>query len=175
GNGVGCGRRRVPVGRSRRAVRRRPLDVGRSPGARRSRGGAVRMLTLVLGGARSGKSAVAEALAAKAGDDVVYVATGIATDDDMTARIAAHKLRRPPAWTTVETQDLVAAVAALPPQPALVDSLGTWVASTDDFVVDVDALLDALRARDADTVVVSEEVGMGVHPETAIGRAWRDA
>lgn len=133
------------------------------------------MLTLVLGGARSGKSAVAERLAAEAGDEVVYLATGIATDDDMTARIAAHKLRRPPRWDTVETRDLVGAVRALPPRPALIDSLGTWVASTDDFVVDVDGLVDALRTRIAVTIVVSDEVGLGVHPETAVGRAWRDA
>lgn len=133
------------------------------------------MLTLVLGGTRSGKSAVAERLAAEAGVEVVYLATGIATDDDMTARIAAHKLRRPPGWETVETRDLVAAVRALPPRPAMLDSLGTWVASTDDFVVDVDGLVEALRARTAVTVVVSDEVGLGVHPETAVGRAWRDA
>lgn len=133
------------------------------------------MLTLVLGGARSGKSAVAERLVAQAGDDVVYVATGVATDEDMSARIAAHKLRRPPKWDTVESQDLVAAVRALPARPALIDSLGTWLASTDDFVVDVDGLVDALRSRPAVTVVVSDEVGLGVHPETAIGRAWRDA
>lgn len=133
------------------------------------------MLTLVLGGARSGKSAVAESLVAETGEDAVYVATGVATDDDMTARIAAHKLRRPPAWTTVESQDLVVAVATLPARPAIIDSLGAWVASTDDFVVDVDGLVAALQARTAPTVVVSDEVGLGVHPETAVGRAWRDA
>lgn len=133
------------------------------------------MLTLVLGGARSGKSAVAERLVAVAGDGVVYVATGVATDDDMATRIAAHKLARPPEWTTVESQDLVAAVGALPARPALIDSLGTWVASTDDFSVDVDGLVAVLRARTAPTVVVSDEVGLGVHPETAVGRAWRDA
>ena len=133
------------------------------------------MLTLVLGGARSGKSAVAEQLANESGPDVVYVATGKATDDDMAARIAAHKLRRPPMWLTIETEDLVATVDALPSQPTLVDSLGTWVASTDDFVVDIVGLVDALRTRTAPTIVVSEEVGLGVHPETAVGRAWRDA
>jgi adenosyl cobinamide kinase/adenosyl cobinamide phosphate guanylyltransferase len=133
------------------------------------------MLTLVLGGARSGKSAIAERLVAAGGEDVVYVATGVATDDDMTARIAAHKLRRPPTWETVETNDLVAAVRALPARPALVDSLGTWVASATDFVVDADGLVDSLRARTALTVVVSEEAGLGVHPETDVGRAWRDA
>ena len=133
------------------------------------------MLTLVLGGARSGKSAVAERLVAESGDDVVYVATGVATDEEMAARIAAHKLRRPPTWDTVEASDLVFAVATLPARPAIVDSLGTWVARAEDFDVDVVALLTALQARTAPTVVVSEEVGLGVHPETEVGRAWRDA
>lgn len=133
------------------------------------------MLTLVLGGARSGKSEVAERLAAGAGDDVVYVATGTATDVDMAARIVAHRRRRPAGWQTVETTDLVAAVGALPARPALIDSLGTWVASSNDFDVDVDALVAVLRARAMPTIVVSEEVGMGVHPETDVGRRWRDA
>lgn len=132
-------------------------------------------VTLVLGGARSGKSELAERLVGEHGDDVVYVATGVATDDDMSARIASHKLRRPPSWETVETGDLVTALAALPARPVLVDSLGAWVAHADGFAVDAEALVAALRARLAPTVVVSEEVGMGVHPETEVGRAWRDA
>ena len=118
---------------------------------------------------------MAEGLANECGPDVIYVATGTATDDEMAARIAAHKLRRPPMWSTIETVDLVATVDALPAQPALIDSLGTWVASTDDFVVDIVGLVDALRTREEATIVVSEEVGLGVHPETAVGRAWRDA
>jgi adenosyl cobinamide kinase/adenosyl cobinamide phosphate guanylyltransferase len=133
------------------------------------------MLTFVLGGTASGKSSVAEARIAEHGDDVVYVATGVATDDDMAARIAAHKLRRPTTWSTVETDDLPAAVRALPGAPAMIDSLGTWVAHTEDFAVDVDALVDSLASRSAPTVVVSDEVGLGVHPETEVGRRFRDA
>lgn len=135
------------------------------------------MLTLVLGGAASGKSSVAERLVGEAGPDVIYVATGLATDDDMTARIAAHKLRRPPTWETVEVEadDLVVVMAALPARPAIIDSLGTWVAHTRDFAVDADALVEALVARTARTVVVSDEVGLGVHPETDVGRRYRDA
>ena len=131
-------------------------------------------LTLVLGGAASGKSSIAERLVAEAGAEVVYVATGVATDPDMAARIAAHRDRRPSTWSTVETTDLPAAVATLPDRPALVDSLGTWVAHAADLRVDVDALVAALRARTAPTVVVSEEVGLGVHPETPVGRRFRD-
>ena len=131
-------------------------------------------VTLVLGGTASGKSSVAERLAAASADDVVYVATGVATDDDMAARIAAHKLRRPPTWSTIETDDLPSAVRALPDRTAMIDSLGTWVAHTEAFAVDIDALVAALRARAAPTVVVSDEVGLGVHPETEIGRRFRD-
>jgi len=79
-------------------------------------------LTLVLGGARSGKSRIAEELA---GDDVVYVATAEVTDDDFAARVARHRDRRPASWSTVESDaDLVATIRSLPPRSALVDSLG---------------------------------------------------
>jgi len=133
-------------------------------------------LTLVLGGAASGKSSIAEGLIAAHGDDVVYIATGVVTDDDMAARVAAHKLRRPTTWETVETNDLASALAPLAGRPVIVDSLGTLVAHTPDFAVDVDALKDAFAAReDAPTVVVSDEVGLGVHPETEVGRRFRDA
>jgi adenosyl cobinamide kinase/adenosyl cobinamide phosphate guanylyltransferase len=130
-------------------------------------------LTLVLGGARSGKSAVAEELA---GDDVVYVATAEVTDDDFAARVAAHRARRPGTWTTIESgPDLPATVLALPDRPTLIDSLGTWVARCEGFAADGAALVEALRGRVSMTVVVSEEVGLGVHPETDVGRRWRDA
>jgi adenosyl cobinamide kinase/adenosyl cobinamide phosphate guanylyltransferase len=130
-------------------------------------------LTLVLGGARSGKSAVAERLA---GDDVVYVATAEVTDDDFASRVAAHRARRPGTWTTIESgPDLPATVLALPDRPTLIDSLGTWVARCEGFAADGAALVEALRGRAAMTVVVSEEVGLGVHPETDVGRRWRDA
>jgi adenosyl cobinamide kinase/adenosyl cobinamide phosphate guanylyltransferase len=128
-------------------------------------------ITLVLGGARSGKSAVAEALV---GDDAVYVATAEVGDDDFAARVERHRARRPSTWTTVESgPDLPATVRGLPDRPALIDSLGTWVARCDGFAADGAGLVDALRGRTA--VVVSEEVGLGVHPETEIGRQWRDA
>lgn len=132
------------------------------------------MITLVLGGARSGKSRVAEGLA---GDDVVYVATAEVHDADFAARVEAHRRRRPPAWTTVESgPDLPATVAALPAgATALIDSLGTWVARQPDFQVDAAGLVEALGARRAPTVVVSEEAGLGVHPESEVGRRWRDA
>ena len=136
------------------------------------------MITLVLGGARSGKSAVAELLVRAGGDDVVYLATAEVPedDDDFADRVEAHRARRPPSWTTVECEhDVVGALRAHPGRPALIDSLGTWLAWWEHFEPDVDSLLDAIRTHGADVVVVSEEVGLGVHPETAVGRRWRDA
>ncbi len=133
------------------------------------------MITLVLGGARSGKSEVGERLAAALGPDVTYVATAIVdlADDDFQARIDKHRARRPPSWTTVEAgADLPAILSALV-GPVLVDSLGPWIAACED--PDADALCHALVHRPGDTVVVSEEVGMGVHPSTDAGRRFRDA
>ena len=129
----------------------------------------------MLGGSRSGKSAVAEELAGRAGEPVTYLATAEATDPDMARRIEEHRARRPPEWTTIETgDDLVTRLEAVD-GPALVDSLGTWVASRSDFAVDVDGLCAVVAGRPSDTVLVSDEAGMGVHPETEVGRRWRDA
>jgi len=135
------------------------------------------VIVLVLGGARSGKSAVAEGLAADLaeGRAVTVLATAVVGDDDMAARVAAHRARRPPSWGTVETgADLVDAVSSCR-GVALVDALGTWVAAAPDLSVDADALCAALARRDGDTVVVSEEVGLGVHPSSDSGRRFRDA
>jgi adenosylcobinamide kinase/adenosylcobinamide-phosphate guanylyltransferase len=137
-------------------------------------------VVLVLGGSRSGKSEVAERRAAElAGDGpVTYVATGWApdgSDPSWQARVAAHQLRRPPTWTTVEAGPDLAAAVVTASGVVLVDSLGTWVSGADGFAVDVGALVDVLVGRDAPTVLVSDEVGLGVHPETALGVAFRDA
>jgi adenosyl cobinamide kinase/adenosyl cobinamide phosphate guanylyltransferase len=135
-------------------------------------------VTLVLGGARSGKSERAEALVAGHGA-VTYVATGLVDPEDplWTARIARHRDRRPAAWSTVEVGgggDLAAAVAGAP-GAVLVDSLGTWVAGHDDFAVDLAPVTAALAARRSPTVLVSDEVGLGVHPATELGGRFRDA
>jgi adenosylcobinamide kinase / adenosylcobinamide-phosphate guanylyltransferase len=135
------------------------------------------VITLVLGGARSGKSELAERLVADSGLSVTYVATGQADDGDhdMAARIERHRVRRPVEWGTVEAgEDLAGAVAGLP-GAVLVDSLGTWLARLEGFRGDFGALAAALEARPGTTIVVSDEVGLGVHPSTEAGRQFRDA
>lgn len=138
-------------------------------------------VTLVLGGTRSGKSTIAERLiaelASRGGGTVTYVATASVTDEVMARRVAAHQARRPAAWSTVElasSTELPAVLAHLDGS-VLVDSLGTWVASAPDLEVDAQALVHALQVRSGSTVLVSEEVGLAVHPATAVGRAFVDA
>jgi adenosylcobinamide kinase / adenosylcobinamide-phosphate guanylyltransferase len=133
------------------------------------------MITLVLGGARSGKSRVAEQLAARLPQPVTYLATALAADDDHLRRIADHRERRDTTWRTVETgAELVAAFRRVT-GTALIDSLGTWVAAHDRCAIHVTELTAALVSRAGDTVVVSEEVGLGVHPSSEAGRVFRDA
>jgi adenosylcobinamide kinase/adenosylcobinamide-phosphate guanylyltransferase len=135
------------------------------------------VITLVLGGARSGKSVVAEGLAAKRPAPVTYVATAAVdtSDADHVARVAAHRARRDPSWRTVEVGvDLAASLVAIE-GTALVDSLGTWLTQHEQLDADVESLRTALRGRTGDTVLVSEEVGLGVHPSSELGRHFRDA
>lgn len=129
---------------------------------------------LVLGGTRSGKSEYAERMAARASDTVTYVATGIATDADMEKRIARHQARRPASWATAEVgTDLPRRLTAIQGL-ALVDSLGTWVAACRDLAPDIAKLCDVLQARTSPTIIVSEEVGLGVHAPTEVGRVFTD-
>lgn len=161
------------------------------------------MITLVLGGARSGKSELAERLTAASARDngcgVTYIATMQVGDDAALAeRVARHRERRPAGWATVEV-DLTSRAAAdagaqgsadagidLPAAldsatgTVLLDSLGPWLAlhggaTGATFAADAAALCAALAARTGDTVVVSDEVGLGVIPATAAGGAFRDA
>jgi len=140
------------------------------------------VITLVLGGVRSGKSEIAERLAAQAaaatGAPVTYLATGIGDDSDAD-RVAAHRARRPPSWATIEEPHAVPKVLDETVGIVVVDSLGTWLAHDLDAtpIADrADALVAALRGRRATsaTIIVSEEVGLGVHPPTEIGRRFAD-
>jgi len=149
-------------------------------------------LILVLGGARSGKSVFAERLArATGGDDVLYVATATITDDEMAARIARHRTARPAAWETVELPLRVGEALeqrpALPPvilldcltlllsTPALTDPDLSAEAIEAHAAAEVDGLLRFRDAYAGTLIVVSNEVGMGLHPNSALGRMYRDA
>lgn len=149
-------------------------------------------LVLVLGGARSGKSAFAERLArVEAGDEVLYIATATVTDDEMAARIARHRAARPARWETVELPtgagDTLRQRGNLPPV-LLLDCL-TLLLSTPAFTdpnlsadaieahatAEVEGLLHLCEAYSGTLIVVSNEVGMGLHPNSALGRIYRDA
>jgi adenosyl cobinamide kinase/adenosyl cobinamide phosphate guanylyltransferase len=138
-------------------------------------------LTLLLGGARSGKSVSAVRLARSWEMPVCFVATATAGDADMAARIAAHRAERPSAWSCVEEPlDLAAALHRCGERGAIVDCLTVWVANLLERRPAAEAIAEARRvaaeaaARAAPTVAVSNEVGLGVHPATRRGREFRD-
>lgn len=149
------------------------------------------MRTLVIGGARSGKSRAAEGLLADAAD-VTYVATAYPPGEDAEwqQRVALHRSRRPAAWQTLETTDLTGLLTA-DGGPLLVDCLTLWLTrlmdehdAWDDQAwsaggatsvrLDVEALVAGVRACTRDLVLVTNEVGQGVVPPTAPGRRFRD-
>lgn len=133
------------------------------------------MITLVLGGARSGKSAVAERLVARAGAPVTYVATmRVGDDDDLAARVDEHRARRPASWRTEEAGEDLPALLRKLEGTVLLDGLGGWAAAAHELDVDAQDLCAALEERNGDTFVVSEEVGLGVHPSTETGMRFRD-
>ena len=153
-------------------------------------------LTLITGGARSGKSAFAESLAAVTALPVTYVATLQPLDDEMRDRVARHRARRPDTWHTIEvgdTDDLVASVRAAGDGDALLlDCIAVWTSNrllalgddepTPDALaqlggtvgVEVAGFLEAIRARSGPAIVVTNEVGDGLVPPYALGRAYRD-
>jgi adenosylcobinamide kinase/adenosylcobinamide-phosphate guanylyltransferase len=98
-----------------------------------------------------------------------------APDAEFLARIEAHRRRRPPGWGTVEAGADLVGVLARVGGSVLVDALGTWAAAVPDFEVDAAELCSVLRTRPGSTVVVSDEVGLGVHPFTETGGRFRDA
>jgi adenosylcobinamide kinase/adenosylcobinamide-phosphate guanylyltransferase len=137
-------------------------------------------VTLVLGGARSGKSRHAEGLITAAPPPWIYVATAHAGDAEMAERIALHRANRPNGWVTYEAQnDLVLAIADSPPHaPLLVDCLTLWLSNRmladAEIERDIDALEGALDRRESSIVLVSNEVGSGIVPENALARRFRD-
>lgn len=157
-------------------------------------------VTLVLGGSRSGKSRHAERLAATAGAGVVYVATAIASDDEMAERIARHRDARPPAWQTVEAAydlDLRLPAEAADGDCVLIDCLSVWlsnellrrladtgaepliapaIATAVERELDerIGRLVAWAERRAGATIIVSNEVGSGVVPASPLGRLYRD-
>lgn len=140
------------------------------------------MLIFVTGGARSGKSAFAEALASERGADVTYIATAVAFDSEMQARITRHRADRPPSWLTLEAPVHAAeAVANAQTSVILLDCLSVWVnnlmfeAHSDGQILDAaDRLIAQARARGGTTILVTNEVGSGIVPDNALARRYRD-
>lgn len=137
--------------------------------------------TLVLGGARSGKSALAERLLTAAPPPWVYVATATVQDgdDEMRARIDVHRARRGGEWRTLEAEhDLAATLQQAGDAPVLIDCLTLWLTTLilgeHDVALHTARLLDALP-RPAATVLVASEVGLGIVPDNALSRRFRDA
>jgi adenosylcobinamide kinase / adenosylcobinamide-phosphate guanylyltransferase len=138
-------------------------------------------LTLVLGGARSGKSRYAEALIEEAAPEALYLATAEALDDEMRERIRHHRARRGQRWATREAPlDLAAALSeeARPERPVLVDCLTLWLSNLLMAGRDVEAamadLLDTLPRLKGPAVLVANEVGLGIVPDNPLARAFRD-
>ncbi len=137
-------------------------------------------LTLILGGARSGKSRQAETLAQSVPGPWVYVATGEALDAEMGARIAAHQARRGEGWITLEAPlDLAGALAEAPEAaPVVIDCLTLWLTNLmlggHDLERNVAAFETAMAARPGPTIAVANEVGLGIVPDSKLGRDFRD-
>ena len=142
--------------------------------------GSLPRLSLVVGGARSGKSAFAERLVTGFGRPRRYIATAEAWDDEMRARIAQHKRDRADGWTTVEAPlDLAAALAAARPEEAvLVDCATLWLTNhllaDHDLPAETGRLVASLAGCAAPVVIVSNETGWGIVPENALARRFRD-
>lgn len=137
-------------------------------------------LVFVIGGARSGKSRFAERRVIAQPAPWTYIATALAFDDEMRARIDTHRARRAAGWINVEApHDLAGAVrGAKPDAPVLVDCLTLWLTNRlladADLSRERDELVAALYSRKAPTLVVSNEVGLGIVPDNTLSRRFRD-
>lgn len=141
-----------------------------------------RNTVLLFGGARSGKSRRALELAESVNGQRIFIATAEALDDEMSDRIARHKAERGPEWQTVEAPlELVAALKqnAGADRVCVIDCLTLWLSNLMHHKMDIDeeteALCDALARVEGTVILVSNEVGLGLVPETPLGRAFRDA
>ncbi len=148
-------------------------------------------LTLILGGARSGKSSYAQKISAERGNTVLYVATAEAVDGEMATRIAAHRAERPTHWQTLEASNNVGAAIRSQSnhQIVLLDCLTllannvivplpepvTEETATQALKKEVDELMHAYHESNAEWIIVSNEVGLGLVPPYPLGRVYRDA
>lgn len=155
-----------------------PNPTQADPDAARAAG--LPAVTLILGGARSGKSRYAEALIEALGPGL-YLATAEAGDAEMAERIGRHKARRGNAWTTVEEPLALASVLAAearPGRPVLVDCLTLWLSNLmhagRDVPAEIEGLTNDLPALSGPVVFVSNEVGLGIVPDNPLARAFRD-
>lgn len=136
-------------------------------------------LTLVIGGARSGKSRYAEGLITALPPPWTYIATAEAGDAEMAMRIKAHRERRSADWRTIEApHDVTAALAASGAMPVMVDCLTLWLSNLlladADIEREIDGLEKSLLTIDASAVLVANEVGSGIVPDHPLGRKFRD-
>lgn len=138
--------------------------------------------TLILGGARSGKSKRALTLAEQASEQRVFIATAEALDEEMATRISHHQAERGGGWETVEAPlDLVEAIAQASPagQVCVVDCLTLWLSNLmhhdRDVTAEMERLCAELNQGAGEVILVSNEVGLGLVPETPLGREFRDA
>ncbi len=137
-------------------------------------------VTLILGGARSGKSRHAEGLAIAQPGVRYYLATAEPFDDEMRARIAQHRVQRGEGWETIEAPlELAAALAALHSGTVLIDCITVWIGNLmhagRNIEPEVSGLVQALAASPCGIVVVSNEVGLSVVPDNTMARRFRDA
>jgi adenosylcobinamide kinase/adenosylcobinamide-phosphate guanylyltransferase len=136
-------------------------------------------LIVLVGGARSGKSTLAVERARATGVPVVFIATGEAGDEEMAARIEQHRAERPGEWTTVEEpKDIGRALASVPNDAtAILDCLSLWVANVldeDGVEVRAEAAARGATERRGMTIAVTNEVGLGIVPDNALARRYRD-
>lgn len=142
-------------------------------------------LTLLIGGARSGKSSLAVGIGHRhhaAGSPVTFIATAPVIDDDMAERIDRHRNERPTSWSTIEEEiDLEGALSSVTDGLVLIDCLTLWTSNLmwrdhgDDEIRELaTATAQAASSRPAPTVAITNEVGLGIHPETDLGRRYRD-
>ncbi|WP_232629520.1 bifunctional adenosylcobinamide kinase/adenosylcobinamide-phosphate guanylyltransferase [Methylobacterium sp. Leaf118] len=136
-------------------------------------------MTLVLGGARSGKSAYAEALIESCPAPWLYLATAQAWDDEMRVRIGEHRARRPAGWHTLDVPTALPEAVAAANRPVLVDCLTLWLTNLLLAEADLEAATEALARACAGApgplVLVGNEVGLGIVPDNALARRFRDA